>query len=144
MAHPTAQSPQKLSEDRCCSEDGREVRDSEDGPTLHLHDRHEGLEIGPDVGRSSCFLSLATRRNHEDWEGDIWHMVQHTRGDRHLTLCWRPKTSGDEAYEYGESQTWLFDPVGYSIKKISVMDSYEPLTSKSNRSRTDLPPLMIW
>lgn len=124
---------QQLSQDRCCSEDGREVRDQEDGPVLRLHDRHESIKTGPDVGKSSCFLSLGIGRNRADWERDFWHMVQHMRGDRHLTLCWRPKTAAKKAHEYGESQTWLFDPVGCSVKKISVMDSYEPLTSEQSK-----------
>lgn len=119
------QALQEVLPDQCCSENGREVKDSEDGPVLHLH-KHTRKDAGPLVGKSLCFRQLEFRSKPEECEGDIWHMIQHMRGDRHAALCWRPKKP--VAGGYGEPYTWLDDGVGISIKEIAVMDSYEPLT----------------
>lgn len=92
------------------------------------------METGPALVKSSCFRPLSFNRDSDNWEGDIWHMVQHMRGDRHLTLCWNPGLPAPARHgvplKYGEPQTKSFDPAGHSIKRIAVMDSYDPLTSE--------------
>lgn len=108
----------------CCTENGREVKDSENGPTLYIHDRHMGRLTGPEPGKVLCFRSLRFCNR----ETDYWHMVQHMRGIRHFPHgCWQPKipANGDG---FGERITHTLDPVGQSIKKIAVMEDYEPLS----------------
>lgn len=131
MSNPPSQEAEQVIQDRCCSENGREVKDQEDGPILHLHDDHVNMQTGPDVGKSLCFRRLNFVSTPESREGDIWHMVQHMRGIRHFPSCWRPKPSARGAY--GESLTAVGDPVGHSIKRIAVMDNYEPLNSTYNQ-----------
>lgn len=124
MSRPSSQAAEQATLDPCCSENGREVRDPEAGRILHLHDRHLDMQTGPEVGKSMCFRRLKMIGNPESREDDIWHMVQHMRGDRHLTTCWRPDQGS-----FIQGATALFDPVGHSIIQIALMDDYEPLNS---------------
>lgn len=75
---------------------------------------------------SLCFLIAKSRLtadppiSEEEW---IWHMVQHMRGDRHVM-------DGK-----ADPITVMADPVGLSVKEMSVSDEYEPLNGNSGSKR---------